>query len=64
MTVTWKPENASPELEEEMEAKGLPESDRDELRRFSEILRRRKGTPKGQPVPLTEEMRRWLKGDE
>ena len=62
--MAWNPEMASLPLEQEMERKELPEEDRDELRRFAEVLRRRKATPKGEAVPLTGEMKEWLQGKE
>lgn len=47
------------EIERMMEAKGLPESDRDEVRRLNEFLTGRKTK-----APITPEMRKWLLGQE
>ncbi len=58
----WEPDNASLPLEQLMEEEDLPESDRDEVRRFAEFLALRKQTPKGTPIKITAEMKRWLTG--
>lgn len=59
----WTPEGASPQLEELMEAKDLPEGDRDEVRRFAEFLGRRKDKKEGKELPPAPEgMREWLEG--
>jgi hypothetical protein len=61
----WVPDMASLELEQLMEEKELPESDRDELRKFSEFLRRRKDKKDGKEVPpLTQQMKDYLLGKE
>lgn len=63
--MTWKPDNASLPLEQEMERKELPEEDRDELRRFAEVLQRRKERAMGNPLlPMPPGMREWLSGDD
>lgn len=38
-------------MEELMEAQDLPESDRNEVRRFAEVLKRRKSKREGKPPP-------------
>lgn len=61
----WKPKGASRDIEEKMEAKGLPESDRDEVRKFAEFLQRRKKCREGEELPPAPEgMREWLEGKE
>lgn len=61
----WKPDIASMETEELMEEHDLPEEDRDEVRRFSEFLRRRKDKKAGRELPpMPKEMRDWLLGKE
>lgn len=63
--MTWKPDNASIDLERKMEEANAPESDRDEVRRFAEWLRRRKDVKDGKEVPpRTPEMTAWLKGED
>lgn len=47
----WKPQLASRELEQHMERKEIPESDRDELRKFAEVLNRVKSKRDGQKLP-------------
>lgn len=59
--MTWKPERATDDLEELMERSALPEQDREELRRFSEFLRRKK-VKKEDRSPLTAQMKDWLLG--
>lgn len=62
---TWEPDMASVEMEELMEGKDLPESDRDEVRRFAEFLRRVKDKKAGKELPPAPEgMRDWLLGKE
>lgn len=57
----WQPDMASPELESLMESKDVPETDRDELRRFAEFLARRKAMKSGETLPPAPEgMREWL----
>lgn len=59
----WEPDMASVPLEELMEAKDLPEGDRDEVRRFAEFLRRRKDRKDGKKLPPAPEgMKDWLLG--
>ncbi len=61
----WIPDAASLEIEQAMEEKDLPESDRDEIRKFGEFLRRRAAKRKGEPLPpLSPEMRAWLLGED
>ena len=61
----WKPDLASVGLEEKMEAQNLPESDRDELRRFAECLARRKAQRAGAVLPPAPKgMREYLLGGE
>ena len=61
----WTPDNASLPLEEQMEAKDLPEEDRDEVRRFAEFLHRRSQVKRGEtPLPVPEGMREWLIGED
>lgn len=63
MSITWDPVMASQQVEELMEAQELPESDRDEIRRFSEFLKRRKDLREGkQLLPPPEGMKEWLGG--
>jgi hypothetical protein len=53
------------ELEQAMEAKNLPESDRDEVRAFTDFLQWRKDKRDGKEVPpLTAEQRARLTGEE
>lgn len=62
--MTWKPDPASLPIEVEMEAKDIPEQDRDEVRRFVEFLRWKSDKQAGkEPAPLTDEMRAWLLGE-
>lgn len=49
--MTWIPDNASLPMERRMEEQDLPESDRDELRRFAEVLRRKKDKRDGKTLP-------------
>ena len=59
--MAWTPDAASEPLEETMESQDTPESDRDELRRFSEFLRRRKEHKEGKSLPPAPDgMREWL----
>lgn len=61
----WKPDGASRDIEEKMEAADLPEGDRDEVRRFAEFLQRRKDHREGKDLPPAPEgMREWLEGKE
>jgi hypothetical protein len=61
----WTPDLASQPLEELMEAKNLPEEDRDEVRRFAEFLQRRKDVREGKTLPPAPDgMRDWLLGKE
>jgi hypothetical protein len=63
--MTWTPEGASIELEKAMEEKDLHESDRDEVRKWAEMLRRRSAKKKGEELaPMTEEMKKWILGQE
>lgn len=61
---TWTPELASQEVEEGMDRIDLPESDRDDVRRFSEFLRIQKQRAAGNTSTLSAEMRNWLLGKE
>ena len=46
-----------------MEALALPASEREEVRRLAEFLKRRRAFQEGQPLPpLPEGMRDWLLG--
>ena len=64
MPEQWQPDLASPDLEKAMEAADLPEEDRDEARRFAELLRRRKERRLGNPLPpMPEGMIEWLRGE-
>ena len=59
----WTPDLGPVKLEELMEAKDLPEEDRDEVRRFAEVLRRRKDKKEGKKLPPAPEgMKDWLLG--
>jgi hypothetical protein len=59
--MTGKPGPASADIEKDREEKGLPEEDRDAVRRFAEFLRRRKDHKDGKPLPPPPEgMREWL----
>ncbi len=59
----WTPDLASVDLEQKMEAENVPEDDRDELRRFEEVLRRRKAKHEGAELPPAPDgMREWLLG--
>ena len=61
----WEPDLASVELEERMEAQNVPEEDRDEVRRFAEVLRRCKAKREGQSLPPAPEgMKEWLLGSD
>ena len=62
--MTWKPNLASPEVEKLMEDADLPESDRDDARKFVEFLRWRKDRKAGENLPMVEEMKNWLLGKE
>ena len=54
----WVPDPASVDLEEKMEAQDLPESDRDEIRRFAEVLRRKRDRAQGKELPpMPQEMK-------
>ncbi len=58
-----EPPLASQSIEEAMERKDVPESDRDEVRRFSEFLERYKQHKEGKPLgPAPDGMRDWLLG--
>jgi hypothetical protein len=60
--MTWEPKLASPAIEKLMEAQDAPESDRDEVRRFAELLER---LPSRKPqFPLTPEMKTWARGED
>lgn len=64
-TKSWKPELASRDIEERMESKDLSETERDEVRRFSEFLgrvaRKRNGdTLDSAPVGMKE----WVTGQD
>lgn len=60
----WKSDGASLPLEQEMERKELPESDRDELRRFAQLLARLKDNRDGKELtPAPDGMREWLLGE-
>jgi hypothetical protein len=59
----WLPDAAPLDLEEKMEARDIPEQDRDEMRRFAEVLRRRKDRREGKTLsPVPPEMIDWLTG--
>lgn len=61
----WEPDLAGVRLEELMEARDLPEEDRDEVRRFAEFLQRRKERKLGNPLPpMPDGMKDWLLGDD
>lgn len=61
----WVPGPAPLEVEELMEARDLPEGDRDEVRRFAEFLRRRKDRKEGKELPPAPPgMREWLLGED
>lgn len=61
----WMPDFTSVPMEEAMEAKDIPEEDRDEVRRFAEYLRRRKDKREGKPLPPAPDgMREWLLGED
>jgi hypothetical protein len=61
---TWEPGLASNEIEEGMECADVPESDRDEVRRFSEFLQRRTDRKAGIEVgPAPSGMKEWLTGN-
>jgi hypothetical protein len=53
--VSWKPDAASEWMERLMEEQDVPEKDRDEVRRFAELLRFRKARKDakaaGAPIP-------------
>lgn len=53
----FEPNLASPEIELQMERENVPESDRDEVRRFSDFLRERK-TPK----TMRPDVKAWVLG--
>lgn len=56
----WIPDLAGVELEKRMEARDVPEEDRDEVRRFAEFLRWRKDKQAGKTLePMSEEMKAW-----
>ncbi len=60
----WDPDLASPQLEQLMEDRNVPEEDRDEVRRLSEFLQRRKDKKDGKTLPPAPEgMREWLQGE-
>lgn len=62
--MNWQPNLASQELEQAMEAKDVPEADRDEVRRFSEFLGRVKGKREGKKLPPAPEgMKAWVLGE-
>lgn len=53
------------DIERLMEAKNLPESDRDDVRKFSEFLQWRKDRADGKKVPpLSNDMKNFLLGKE
>lgn len=63
--MTWEPDLASKELEELMESKDLPESDRDELRRMAEFIARRKAKKEGKELPPAPKgMLEWIAGED
>ena len=63
--MTWNPEMASLPLEQLMERQDLPEEDRDELRRFEEVLRRLKVNKEGgKNPPMPDGMKEWLLGED
>lgn len=60
---SFQPDHASEELERLMEDKDLPETDRDEVRRFAEFLRRRADFRAGKQLPPAPQgMKDWLLG--
>lgn len=61
----WKPDPASKDIEESMEAKNIPEFDRDEVRRFAEFLGRLRDHRAGKKLPPSPPgMLAWLGGCE
>lgn len=59
----WTPDPASLPMEEAMEAKGVCEEDRDEVRRFAEVLRRLRDKRAGKTLPPAPKgMREWIEG--
>ena len=61
----FEPIISSVATEEIMERLDLPEGDRDEIRRFAEVLRRRKDRRDDKELaPPPEGMREWLLGKE
>ena len=65
MAELWQPDPASIDLEEKMESAGLPESDRDEVRRLVEFLRRHQKHLAGETLePAPAGMLEWLKGED
>lgn len=64
MAESWQPDLASEPLEKLMEQQDVPETDRDELRRFSEFLQRRKEKKDGKLLaPAPAGMKEWLLGE-
>jgi hypothetical protein len=70
MSSEWEPDAAGEKTERLMEEKGLPEEDRDEVRRLAEYLRRRADRKAldaagGGPLPpMPEGMGEWLLGED
>jgi hypothetical protein len=65
MGMNWEPPMTTPKLESLMEATEVSESDRDEIRGFAEILRRRKCRQEGSEVaPASIEMMQFILGDD
>ncbi len=63
MSKKWVPDAASEPMEILMEEEDLPEEDRDEVRRFAEVLRRKKDRDDGKELPPAPEgMKDWLLG--
>ena len=63
--MTWIPDPAPIEMEKKMEEQDIPESDRDEVRKLAEFLRRKQARKEGKELPpMPEEMKNWLLGKE
>ncbi len=61
----WEPDPASEAMEESMESANLPEEDRDEVRRFAEVLRRIGDKKQGKTLPpMPDGMKEWMLGED
>lgn len=60
----WIPDHACEKLEADMEEKNLPESTRDDIRRFCEYLRFKRERLNGDEKAMPEAMKSWLIGAE